>query len=714
MSEELDEIVVAEDENGVLVVGSDAAIDQFLESWKAEGVVAVRTSTVARADAAAALSAVADLGVADATAVRYVHAQRESAQGIRTVVREWKQGADGKIISKMAVDPRRLAAGNPTTALAMIAVRAALEDATARILDSVERVGDLTEEVLRLAGADRAGDVHAHHRVLRRRVAAVDAGIPLGETDWSMLAALGTDLEVGVERLREYAIRLVADLPVGARADDRAVRLDRVVRAGRLGEVLQLLVVAEQSLYLWQRVRVEQVRLREPDLLGHAVADAHGVLAEHARADGQLATELRSRLREYGELRALEFHRRFSGQRLREQLAALRQDLDRFSAARGLQIEGWEPLVAPTARDALRAARAAATTSGRSLLEIGGRVVDGGLAGISRAGGAVQSTADRWRGEGAVDTAPVPDEQPGTSGSTAAIGSTADVGYRVDVVEPGREIEARSAVRLPFEPAGPMRDFRTELTTACRTLVAVPGEVLHAVYSSDDGSPVDVENVLTYNLGTGAVSAGARHGVVLERSFARVGDAPQDAHHHRYRLVDTGHRWTHWEPGAPLASLRFVADAAIFGAGSCGRWWTAARRAGCVAHVRADTAPERFVLRIQVSPPSAWRGGLIGLLKPLTDGVVAAMQAYDGVVDEALLARAATVDPTLTVEEFRDLLTRPAGAPLGRGRMVVPRGAGVMWLPADDQIVALELHLAHAEPAGTVVVEAATAITTGR
>ena len=294
----------------------------------------------------------------------------------------------------------------------------------------------------------------------------------------------------------------------------------------------------------------------------------------------------------------------------------------------------------------------------------------------------------------------------------ATIGPNAERGYRVDIVEPGREVEARSTVRLPFEPAGPMHELRTDLATACRTLVAGPGQVLHAVYSSDDRSPVDMENVLTYNLGSEAVSAGARHGVVLERSFARVGDAPQDAHHHRYRLV-TGCRWTHWEPGARLASLHFVADTAVFGAGSCGRWWTAARREGCVAHVRTDTVPERFVLRVQVAPPSGWRGRLIGLLKPLPDGVVAAMQAYDGAIDEAVLARVATVDPTLTVEEFRALLTQPADAPLGRGRLVVPRGAGVMWLPADDQIVALQLHLAPAEPPGTVLAEASAAVATG-
>lgn len=58
-------------------------------------------------------------------------------------------------------------------------------------------------------------------------------------------------------------------------------------------------------------------------------------------------------------------------------------------------------------------------------------------------------------------------------------------------------------MRLPYQPRGWLRDFRRELGTACRTLVAGPPQILHATYSSEDRSLVDLENALTYNLGTG-------------------------------------------------------------------------------------------------------------------------------------------------------------------------------------------------------------------
>jgi hypothetical protein len=126
--------------------------------------------------------------------------------------------------------------------------------------------------VLRLADAGRTGDVNSHYRVLRRRVTHLDAGASLTDTDWSTIASLGPALEVGVERLREYATRLVSDLPTGLKADERAARLHSVVKEGRLGEVLRLLVVAEQSLYLWQRLRVERVQRTEPEYLDQAIA----------------------------------------------------------------------------------------------------------------------------------------------------------------------------------------------------------------------------------------------------------------------------------------------------------------------------------------------------------------------------------------------------------------------------------------------------------
>ena len=192
-------------------------------------------------------------------------------------------------------------------------------------------------------------------------------------------------------------------------APERARRLEQVVRQGRLGESLRLLVVAEQSLYLWQRLRIARIESVEPDGLEAAVADAHAVLAEHLEADGALVAELRTALDAYGVLKVSEFHRAFSGRKLRSAVEMLRRDLDYFVTARGVQVEGWVPLVSPTVRDALRHVRDVAAGSGRSIRELGGTIVDSGLAGVSRAGGAVQAKADRWRAAEPVDR---PDDRP--------------------------------------------------------------------------------------------------------------------------------------------------------------------------------------------------------------------------------------------------------------------------------------------------------------
>ncbi|OLT18174.1 hypothetical protein BJF78_12050 [Pseudonocardia sp. CNS-139] len=265
-------------------------------------------------------------------------------------------------------------------------------------------------------------------------------------------------------------------------------------------------------------------------------------------------------------------------------------------------------------------------------------------------------------------------------------------------------VEAWSTTRLPFEPTGSQVGFRRELAAACRGLTARPGQVLHACYAAADTRVVDLENVLTYNLGPGAVRAAARYGLVLERA-----PAPDDGrHHYRYRVVDAGTRWSYWAAGEPLGSVRLLVPSAgvrgLFTGPTAGRWWLAARRAGVTAAVRSAAVPGRLALRVTVAPPEGWRGSLAGLLKPLTDGLVAAVHAHEGPFD-GLVERASAVDPDLTPGEFEALLQEPREAPLGRVRLVVRWGATLQWLPADDRIVALDVRLAPGHAPGTVTAE---------
>lgn len=405
------EVVVAEDPNGALLIGDDSAIAEFVARWQAEGAEVVAHSKVTGMGRVAAISKAADLGFTGASAVHYVrlHKAVGTAKGETAVIRMWVKAANGKIISNKAISPATLARTNPAATLGMIAVRAALTQAVEEITDAVERVEGKTDDVLRLANADRTGDVNGHYRLLRRRVAQLDQGAQLTDTDWSTVASLGPALEVGVERLRAYATRLVGDLPAGLKADERAERLDKAVQEGKLAETLRLLIVAEQSLYLWQRLRVERVEHSEPEHLDQAIAGAHATLAEHLHADAGLVEQLRMVLREYGVLQPLEFYRKLSGRKLRKHVGELRGDLDYFVQARGIQVGTWDPMITPTARDAISAAKVAAVESGRAVRAVAGMGVDVGLAGISKVGSTIQNTAERLRGN---DVTHGPDPRP--------------------------------------------------------------------------------------------------------------------------------------------------------------------------------------------------------------------------------------------------------------------------------------------------------------
>ena len=109
---------------------------------------------------------------------------------------------------------------------------------------------------------------------------------------------------------------------------------------------------------------------------------------------------------------------------------------------------------------------------------------------------------------------------------------SAVVRFEVVTPEPG-VVDAWSMRRLLFEPSGWLVDFRSHFATACRSLIADQDQVLHAIYSSAVHELCDMENVLTYNLGTGAIRRAATYGLILERSFVAERDF---RHHYRYEL----------------------------------------------------------------------------------------------------------------------------------------------------------------------------------
>lgn len=243
-----------------------------------------------------------------------------------------------------------------------------------------------------------------------------------------------------------------------------------------------------------------------------------------------------------------------------------------------------------------------------------------------------------------------------------------------------RRVEAWSEVRLPFEPRGEALELRGHIRQALATLRPAYGEVLHAVYTSESDGFVDTENVLLYNVGAAALRNACAYGLRFERRFGkprpprrRGGCRPTTtrtpSRHPRNRCPIGGasERIAGW-PDTPLPGAAFHAPAPA---------WLAARRA--LAFDGVPAAPgSSFELSLQVtgrvSPASA--------VKPLFDGVIAALHAHDGTSQAEVLRR---LGPALDVSA-PDLATLLSGAaPLGVRTLVRLRGAGLQWNPEDER-----------------------------
>ena len=248
-----------------------------------------------------------------------------------------------------------------------------------------------------------------------------------------------------------------------------------------------------------------------------------------------------------------------------------------------------------------------------------------------------------------------------------------------------RRIEAWSTRRLPFEPRGSMLAFRSELRSALSRLDASTGR-LHCIYGSRSAELCDAENILLYNVGVSAFSAVAREAVTFERSFdlpaCPVPLAGPAEHYHLY-AADCEGLFLSWRAAACVASFggrvptrtEKVAD-----------WWWSMHSSLMEA---ADTSlvGQPFGLRIRLGTTSR---SLMGLLKPLVDGVVAGFHqdtAPDAVVVSRLAQHLAT-----SPEAVKAKLS-PAHPLLGQRRLVWPYRDGVQWNPADELCVACRVEL---------------------
>jgi hypothetical protein len=382
-----DEVEVSLQTDGLLVGGDPEAVEAYLSRLR---IVAGKTMRVVGIDKSslsntAGLAAGAAAFLADAG--KYVQLHPDSVEALRIgnwipgtegFFRMMTRGQDGLFLQQLQWRPAPIAPPQ-LMAMQLVATQVALKSAIAEVEEAVRRVEGKVDSLLQLAQASRAGDVLGSHLAINRAADFLEKHGSVPDADWDSLASLGPAMSVAVEQLRNHVSRLLTTFDFDLPVQDRADKLRNTVEDNRLGESLSLLIVAEQSLYQWQRLRIARVEATQPEHLQRVINDARELLAHQLAEDGEIYRTAKDLLDRFAKPEAIEGFRVFSVRALAKQRAVLRDELDRFAEARRHQVEEWEAVEVPGVLDAAAAvldaagdsALKAVSAAGQGLIRLG-------------------------------------------------------------------------------------------------------------------------------------------------------------------------------------------------------------------------------------------------------------------------------------------------------------------------------------------------------
>ena len=186
------EVVVSVQPEGLLVAGDPAEIEVYVERIRSSAGYAIDVVGVDKAMLGNATGLAAGAAAFLGQSARFVQLHPESVKAIHKgqlipgsdgFFRMMTRGADKKFVSQLQwkqtnINPARM------MSLQMVAVQLALKTAIAEVEESVQRVEGKVEEVLRLAHANRSGDVLGDRVTIDRMVAYLDRHGSFSDADW--------------------------------------------------------------------------------------------------------------------------------------------------------------------------------------------------------------------------------------------------------------------------------------------------------------------------------------------------------------------------------------------------------------------------------------------------------------------------------------------------------------------------------------------------
>ncbi|AFC48509.1 hypothetical protein OCO_21460 [Mycobacterium intracellulare MOTT-02] len=391
-----DEVIVSLHDQGLLVGGDPAAVESYLARLRATGGRGLQVANVDAAAIGNATGLVAGLASAFLNSGRYVQLHPDSIDALKNghrvpgtdgFYRMITRGDDGRFLTQLQW--REVTRGPEAMLSAqMIAVQLALKSAIADVEEAIRRVEGKVESVLELARAGRAGDVLGNHLTISRMVGSLERYGSLPDAYWDSVAGLGPTLNVTVQQLRDHVRRILASFESQLPVQERAKKLRNAVNDKRLGETLSLLVVAEESLYRWQRLNLARIESTQPEHLLRAIDEARELVTFQLREDADIYQSAKEALDRFAKPEAIEGFRFLAVRELVKQRSSLSEELDRFAKARRHQVEAWEDFNIPKFLDAANAAIDTARTSTGRMLAAAGQEIARFRARLAEAPGA--------------------------------------------------------------------------------------------------------------------------------------------------------------------------------------------------------------------------------------------------------------------------------------------------------------------------------------
>ncbi|WP_433802569.1 hypothetical protein [Actinomycetospora sp. CA-084318] len=382
-ADEGEEVVAWAEDGRLLIAGEVASVDEFIRDLAPERELDLGALRALREGVNSL-----DVPAGAKSAKRYVELSAERWKEISTPAATrgelryvTRDVTSGRFVSNTSV-ARTAAATQPEVLIALAAIEMALESIAATVEEIAKNVDDLK----RHTEAAEPGNLAGLYRVLANARTQVNHTGTISRTTWESIATHEVTAQQSADRVRQYLRGVLRDLPLAEGSNDRLQAADRLVEEGTLQRNLRLLVLAEQCRLLWRSLKLDQVRVAEPEALEMEAEAAKALLSENALADRELIVEVTAAIKTLTRVAPLDGVRFGTRSRLPGRGGELYAAVDEFARARAQQLEAWAPESSPGLRDA---AREVGRRAGRAAL--GGRQAVGGW--ITQVGSWVEGAA---------------------------------------------------------------------------------------------------------------------------------------------------------------------------------------------------------------------------------------------------------------------------------------------------------------------------------